>query len=92
MASSELPPHPALGDHLALATPSPHGEEDLGEAFTFEDSEEEEEEEDSSAEPRGDAILQAPPRRRRPASSSGDGLVLETQEGYVGFWGDFEGV
>ncbi|KAK2526737.1 Arhgef10l isoform A [Columba livia] len=81
MASSELPPHPALGDHLALATPSPHGEEDLGEAFTFEDSEEEEEEEDSSAEPRGDAILQAPPRRRRPASSSGDGLVLETQEG-----------
>ncbi|OPJ86253.1 rho guanine nucleotide exchange factor 10-like protein isoform B [Patagioenas fasciata monilis] len=81
MASSELPPQPALGDHLAPATPSPHGEEDLGEAFTFEDSEEEEEEEDSSAEPRGDGILQAPPRRRRPASSSGDGLVLETQEG-----------
>ncbi|NWX04210.1 ARGAL protein, partial [Caloenas nicobarica] len=81
MASSELPPHPALGDHLAPATPSPHGEEDLGEAFTFEDSEEEEEEEDSTAEPRGDAILRAPPRRRRPASSGGDGLVLETQEG-----------
>ncbi|NXX53644.1 ARGAL protein, partial [Scopus umbretta] len=48
-------------------------EEDLGEAFDFEDSEEEEEEEeeeeDSAAEPSGKAVLQAPPRRRRAASS-----------------------
>ncbi|NXW95536.1 ARGAL protein, partial [Alopecoenas beccarii] len=62
---------PLAGDRLAPATPSPHGEEDVGEAFTFEDSEEEEEEEDSAAEPRGDAVLRAPPRRRRPASSGG---------------------
>ncbi|XP_056188102.1 rho guanine nucleotide exchange factor 10-like protein isoform X2 [Falco biarmicus] len=84
MASSELPPHPAVGDHLALETPSPlpHGEEDLGEAFDFEDSEEEEEEEeDSAAEPSGEAVLRAPPRRRRAASSGVDGLVPETQEG-----------
>lgn len=60
------------GDHLTLETPSPlpHGEEDLGEAFDFDDSEEEEEEEeDSAAEPSGEAVLQAPPRRRRAASS-----------------------
>ncbi|NXK09402.1 ARGAL protein, partial [Herpetotheres cachinnans] len=60
------------GDRLALETPSPlpHGEEDLGEAFDFEDSEEEEEEEeDSAAEPSGEAVLRAPPRRRRAASS-----------------------
>uniref|UniRef100_A0A8C4XJ90 Rho guanine nucleotide exchange factor 10 like n=1 Tax=Falco tinnunculus TaxID=100819 RepID=A0A8C4XJ90_FALTI len=84
MASSELPPHPAVGDHLALEPPSPlpHGEEDLGEAFDFEDSEEEEEEEeDSAAEPSGEAVLRAPPRRRRAASSGVDGLVPETQEG-----------
>uniref|UniRef100_A0A8B9MJS7 Rho guanine nucleotide exchange factor 10-like protein n=1 Tax=Accipiter nisus TaxID=211598 RepID=A0A8B9MJS7_9AVES len=84
MASSELPPHPAVGDHLALETPSPlpHGEEDLGEAFDFDDSEEEEEEEeDSAAEPSGEAVLRAPPRRRRAASSGVDGLVPETQEG-----------
>ncbi|NXK27978.1 ARGAL protein, partial [Arenaria interpres] len=84
MASSELPPHPAVGDHLALETPSPlpHGEEDLGEAFDFEDSEEEEEEEDdSAAEPSGEAVLRAPPRRRRAPSSGVDGLVPETQEG-----------
>ncbi|KAM6371742.1 rho guanine nucleotide exchange factor 10-like protein isoform 13-T14 [Pluvialis apricaria] len=85
MASSELPHHPAVGDHLALETPSPlpHGEEDLGEAFDFEDSEEEEEEEeeDSAAEPSGEAVLRAPPRRRRTASSGVDALVPETQEG-----------
>ncbi|XP_075577603.1 LOW QUALITY PROTEIN: rho guanine nucleotide exchange factor 10-like protein [Pelecanus crispus] len=87
MASSELPPRPAVGDHLAPETPSPlpQGEEDLGEAFDFEDSEEEEEEEeeedDSAAEPSGEAVLRAPPRRRRAASSGGDGLVPETQEG-----------
>ncbi|CAM9795442.1 unnamed protein product [Bubo scandiacus] len=84
MASSELPPHPAVGDRLAPETPSalPHGEEDLGEAFDFEDSEEEEEEEeDSAAEPGGEAVLRAPPRRRRAASSGVDGLVPETQEG-----------
>ncbi|KAM6046411.1 rho guanine nucleotide exchange factor 10-like protein isoform 1-T1 [Chlamydotis macqueenii] len=85
MASSELPPHPAVGDHLAPETPSPqpHGEEDIGEAFDFEDSEEEEEEEeeeDSAVEPSGEAVLQAPPRRRRAASSGTDGLVPETQE------------
>ncbi|NWZ51807.1 ARGAL protein, partial [Haliaeetus albicilla] len=66
------------GDHLALETPSPlpHGEEDLGEAFDFDDSEEEEEEEeDSAAEPSGEAVLRAPPRRRRAASSGvGSGL------------------
>ncbi|XP_042650332.1 rho guanine nucleotide exchange factor 10-like protein isoform X5 [Tyto alba] len=84
MASSELPPHPAVGDRLAPETPSalPHGEEDLGEAFDFEDSEEEEEEEeDSAAEPSGEAVLRAPPRRRRAASSGVDGLVPEIQEG-----------
>ncbi|KAM6240838.1 rho guanine nucleotide exchange factor 10-like protein isoform 1-T1 [Porphyrio hochstetteri] len=84
MASSELPSHPAVGDHLAPETPSPlpHGEEDLGEAFDFEDSEEEEEEEeDSAAEPSSEVVLQAPPRRRRAASSSADGLVPEPQEG-----------
>ncbi|NXJ71447.1 ARGAL protein, partial [Rostratula benghalensis] len=64
------------GDHLTLDTPSPlpHGEEDLGEAFDFEDSEEEEdeeeEEEDSAAEPGGETVLRAPPRRRRAASSA----------------------
>ncbi|NWS63671.1 ARGAL protein, partial [Chunga burmeisteri] len=60
-----------VGDHLAPETPSPllHREEDLGEAFDFEDSEEEEEEEDSAAEPSSEAVLRAPPRRRRPASS-----------------------
>ncbi|KAF1480891.1 Rho guanine nucleotide exchange factor 10-like protein, partial [Pygoscelis antarcticus] len=61
------------GDHLAPETPSPlpQGEEDLGEAFDFEDSEEEEEEEeDSVAEPSSEAVLRAPPRRRRAASSS----------------------
>uniref|UniRef100_A0A8C8E8F9 Rho guanine nucleotide exchange factor 10-like protein n=1 Tax=Otus sunia TaxID=257818 RepID=A0A8C8E8F9_9STRI len=84
MASSELPPHPAVGDRLAPETPGalPHGEEDLGEAFDFEDSEEEEEEEeDSAAEPGSEAVLRAPPRRRRAASSGVDGLVPETQEG-----------
>ncbi|XP_074781183.1 rho guanine nucleotide exchange factor 10-like protein isoform X2 [Athene noctua] len=78
MASSELPPNPAVETPSAL----PHGEEDLGEAFDFEDSEEEEEEEeDSAAEPGGEAVLRAPPRRRRAASSGIDGLVPETQEG-----------
>ncbi|KAM6371736.1 rho guanine nucleotide exchange factor 10-like protein isoform 8-T8 [Pluvialis apricaria] len=86
MASSELPHHPAVGDHLALETPSPlpHGEEDLGEAFDFEDSEEEEEEEeeDSAAEPSGEAVLRAPPRRRRTASSGvGEEGRRGTQEG-----------
>ncbi|XP_074969760.1 rho guanine nucleotide exchange factor 10-like protein isoform X2 [Phalacrocorax aristotelis] len=83
MASSERPPHPAVGDHLAPETPSPlpQGEEDLGEAFDFEDSEEEEEEEEDSAEPSGEVVLRAPPRRRRAASSGVDGLVPETQEG-----------
>ncbi|XP_054705770.1 rho guanine nucleotide exchange factor 10-like protein isoform X4 [Grus americana] len=78
MASSELPPHPAVGDRLVPETPSPlpHGEEDLGEAFDFEDSEEEEEEEEDS-----EVVLRAPPRRRRAASSGVDGLVPETQDG-----------
>ncbi|NXV92880.1 ARGAL protein, partial [Calonectris borealis] len=69
------------GDHLAPETPSPlpQGEEDLGEAFNFEDSEEEEEEEeDSAAEPSGEAILRAPPRRRRAASS---GVGEEDRQG-----------
>ncbi|NXO47189.1 ARGAL protein, partial [Aramus guarauna] len=57
-------------------SPLPHGEEDLGEAFDFEDSEEEEEEEEDS-----EVVLRAPPRRRRAASSGIDGLVPETQEG-----------
>ncbi|NWH56840.1 ARGAL protein, partial [Geococcyx californianus] len=64
---------PLAGDHLPLEPPSPlpHGEDDLGEAFDFEDSEEdeEEEEEDSAVEPSGEAVLKAPPRRRRAASS-----------------------
>ncbi|NXV80404.1 ARGAL protein, partial [Atlantisia rogersi] len=72
--------------HLAPETPSPlpHGVEDLGEAFDFEDSEEEEEEEeDSAAEPSSEVVLQAPPRRRRAASSSlGEG----------GRWGGVPGV
>ncbi|KFV65095.1 Rho guanine nucleotide exchange factor 10-like, partial [Dryobates pubescens] len=67
------------GDHLVPEPPSPlpHGVEDLGEAFDFEDSEEEEEEEeeedDSTAEPGGEAVLRAPPRRRRAASSGTGG-------------------
>ncbi|NXF92816.1 ARGAL protein, partial [Eubucco bourcierii] len=82
MASSELPPHPAVGDHLVPEPPSPlaQGVEDLGEAFDFEGNEEEEEE-DSVAEPGGEGVLRAPPRRRRTASSGTDGLVPETQEG-----------
>ncbi|NXX94389.1 ARGAL protein, partial [Centropus bengalensis] len=67
------------GDHLALETsgPLPHEEDDLGEAFDFEDSEEEEEEEeDPAAEPSREAILRAPPRRRR-APSSGARLLTD---------------
>ncbi|KAM6108892.1 LOW QUALITY PROTEIN: rho guanine nucleotide exchange factor 10-like protein [Pterocles gutturalis] len=82
MASSQLPPHPAVGDHLPPEPPArcPRGE-DL-EAFDFEDSEEEEEEEeeDDSTEPSSEAVLR-PPRRRRAASSGVDGLVPETQKG-----------
>uniref|UniRef100_A0A8C6JME0 Rho guanine nucleotide exchange factor 10-like protein n=1 Tax=Melopsittacus undulatus TaxID=13146 RepID=A0A8C6JME0_MELUD len=61
------------GDHLSPETPSPlpHGEEDLGEAFDFEDTEEEEEEEDSTADPSSEVVLRAPPRRRRATSSGG---------------------
>uniref|UniRef100_A0A8B9G914 Rho guanine nucleotide exchange factor 10-like protein n=1 Tax=Amazona collaria TaxID=241587 RepID=A0A8B9G914_9PSIT len=61
------------GDRRAPETPSPlpHGEEDLGEAFDFEDSEEEEEEEDSAADPSSEVVLRAPPRRRRATSSGG---------------------
>ncbi|XP_065552934.1 rho guanine nucleotide exchange factor 10-like protein isoform X3 [Lathamus discolor] len=77
MASSELSPHPAV----ETPSPLPHGEEDLGEAFDFEDTEEEEEEEDSAADPSSEVVLRAPPRRRRATSSGGDGLVLESQEG-----------
>ncbi|XP_068514354.1 rho guanine nucleotide exchange factor 10-like protein isoform X12 [Anas acuta] len=84
MASSELPPCPAVGDRLAPEAPGalPHGEEDLGEAFDFEDSDEEDDEDSAAeAEPSRAAVLQAPPRRRRATSSSIEGLVLETQEG-----------
>ncbi|KAM9176157.1 rho guanine nucleotide exchange factor 10-like protein [Mergus octosetaceus] len=84
MASSELPPCPAVGDRLAPEAPGapPHGEEDLGEAFDFEDSDEEDDEDSAAeAEPSRGAVLQAPPRRRRATSSSIEGLVLETQEG-----------
>uniref|UniRef100_A0A8B9I8F6 Rho guanine nucleotide exchange factor 10-like protein n=1 Tax=Anser brachyrhynchus TaxID=132585 RepID=A0A8B9I8F6_9AVES len=49
----------------------PHGEEDLGEAFDFEDSDEEDDEDSAAeAEPSRGAVLQAPPRRRRATSSS----------------------
>ncbi|XP_040389352.1 rho guanine nucleotide exchange factor 10-like protein isoform X4 [Cygnus olor] len=84
MASSELPPCPAVGDRLAPEAPGalPHGEEDLGEAFDFEDSDEEDDEDSAAeAEPSRGAVLQAPPRRHRATSSSIEGLVLETQEG-----------
>ncbi|NXI70823.1 ARGAL protein, partial [Anseranas semipalmata] len=84
MASSELPPCPAVGDRLAPEAPGtlPHSEEDLGEAFDFEDSDEEEDEDSAAeAEPSQGAVLQAPPRRRRATSSSIEGLVPETQEG-----------
>uniref|UniRef100_A0A8B9TP32 Rho guanine nucleotide exchange factor 10-like protein n=1 Tax=Anas platyrhynchos TaxID=8839 RepID=A0A8B9TP32_ANAPL len=84
MASSELPPCPAVGDRLAPEAPGalPHSEEDLGEAFDFEDSDEEDDEDSAAeAEPSRAAVLQAPPRRRRATSSSIEGLVLETQEG-----------
>uniref|UniRef100_A0A8C8S319 Rho guanine nucleotide exchange factor 10-like protein n=1 Tax=Pelusios castaneus TaxID=367368 RepID=A0A8C8S319_9SAUR len=73
MASSNPFPSPSVGDGLvqrALET-STEGEEELGEAFDFDDSEEEEEESavgvSSSAisEPSAGATLQAPPRRRR---------------------------
>ncbi|XP_015738153.1 rho guanine nucleotide exchange factor 10-like protein isoform X8 [Coturnix japonica] len=83
MASSQLPPCPTVGTVLASQPPSklPPGEEDLGEAFDFEDSDEEEEDEDSATEPSRGAVLQAPPRRHRVTSSSTEGLVPETQEG-----------
>ncbi|XP_072210462.1 rho guanine nucleotide exchange factor 10-like protein isoform X3 [Excalfactoria chinensis] len=83
MASSQLPPCPTVGTVLASQPPSklPPGEEDLGEAFDFEDSDEEEEDEDSATEPSRAAVLQAPPRRHRAASSSTEGLVPEIQEG-----------
>ncbi|XP_071431630.1 rho guanine nucleotide exchange factor 10-like protein isoform X1 [Pithys albifrons albifrons] len=85
MASSELPPHPAVGATVPPEPPSPvpAGGEAVGEAFAFEDSEEEEEEEeeDSTADPGGNVVLQAPPRRRRTTSSGGEGPVPETQEG-----------
>uniref|UniRef100_A0A8B9I8F1 Rho guanine nucleotide exchange factor 10-like protein n=1 Tax=Anser brachyrhynchus TaxID=132585 RepID=A0A8B9I8F1_9AVES len=49
----------------------PHGEEDLGEAFDFEDSDEEDDEDSAAeAEPSRGAVLQAPPRRRRATSST----------------------
>ncbi|KFP08455.1 Rho guanine nucleotide exchange factor 10-like, partial [Calypte anna] len=73
MASSELPPQPAVGAPEP-PSPLPRGVQDLAEAFAFPDSEEEdeeEEEEDSVAE----TLLQAPPRRRRAASSAlGEGV------------------
>lgn len=61
------------GDRLAPEAPGalPHGEEDLGEAFDFEDSDEEDDEDSAAeAEPSRAAVLQAPPRRRRATSSS----------------------
>uniref|UniRef100_A0A8V0Z838 Rho guanine nucleotide exchange factor 10-like protein n=1 Tax=Gallus gallus TaxID=9031 RepID=A0A8V0Z838_CHICK len=81
MASSQLPPCPTVGTVLASQPPSelPPGEEDLGEAFDFEDSDEEDE--DSATEPSRGAVLQAPPRRHRATSSSTEGLVPEIQEG-----------
>ncbi|NWU72621.1 ARGAL protein, partial [Pterocles burchelli] len=67
------------------------GEEDLGEAFDFEDSEEEEEEEeeDDSTEPSSEAVLRAPPRRRRATSSGvgeegGWGLPVGVSNGEAG--------
>lgn len=70
MASSQLPPCPTVGTVLASQPPSEltPGEEDLGEAFDFEDSDEEDE--DSATEPSRGAVLQAPPRRHRATSSS----------------------
>uniref|UniRef100_A0A8C3LDP4 Rho guanine nucleotide exchange factor 10-like protein n=1 Tax=Chrysolophus pictus TaxID=9089 RepID=A0A8C3LDP4_CHRPC len=84
MASSQLPPCPTVGTVLASQPPSelPPSEEDLGEAFDFEDSDEEEDE-DSATEPSRGAVLQAPPRRHRATSSSTEGLVPETQEGLL---------
>ncbi|NXJ06154.1 ARGAL protein, partial [Odontophorus gujanensis] len=71
MASSQLPPCPTVGTVLTSQPPSdlPPSEEDLGEAFDFEDSDEEEDE-DSATEPSRGAVLQAPPRRHRTTSSS----------------------
>ncbi|XP_048823977.1 rho guanine nucleotide exchange factor 10-like protein isoform X5 [Lagopus muta] len=82
MASSQLPPCPTVGTVLASQPLSelPPGEEDLGEAFDFEDSDEEEDE-DSATEPSRGAVLQAPPRRHRATSCSTEGLVPDTQEG-----------
>ncbi|XP_032564884.1 rho guanine nucleotide exchange factor 10-like protein isoform X6 [Chiroxiphia lanceolata] len=87
MASSELPPQPAVGAAVPpeLAGAVPAGGEDVGEAFAFVDSEEEEEEEeeeeDPAAHPGGAVTLRPPPRRRRGTSSEGEGLVPETPEG-----------
>ncbi|KAM7139022.1 rho guanine nucleotide exchange factor 10-like protein isoform 2-T2 [Macrochelys suwanniensis] len=72
MASSNPPPSPAVGDGLvqgALET-STEGEEELGEAFEFDNSEEEEEHSTAGVsgagtEPSVGVALQAPPRRRR---------------------------
>ncbi|XP_073172438.1 rho guanine nucleotide exchange factor 10-like protein isoform X6 [Lepidochelys kempii] len=75
MASSNPPPNPAVGGGLvqgALET-STEGEEELGEAFDFDDSEGEEEDStlavnSASTEPSIGGVLRAPPRRRRPGS------------------------
>ncbi|XP_043387679.1 rho guanine nucleotide exchange factor 10-like protein isoform X3 [Chelonia mydas] len=77
MASSNPPPNPAVGSGLvqgALET-STEGEEELGEAFDFDDSEEEEEDStlavsSASAEPSIGGVLRAPPRRRRSGSAA----------------------
>ncbi|XP_064353193.1 rho guanine nucleotide exchange factor 10-like protein isoform X3 [Dromaius novaehollandiae] len=70
MASSRLPPAPAVGTVGARfpggldAPPGAETEEDPGEACAVEDSEEEEEEEEEED---SEAGLRAPPRRRRPS-------------------------
>ncbi|XP_074790126.1 rho guanine nucleotide exchange factor 10-like protein isoform X4 [Natator depressus] len=77
MASSNPPPNPAVGGGLvqgALET-STEGEEELGEAFDFDDSEEEEEDStlavsSASTEPSIGEVLRAPPRRRRSGSAA----------------------
>ncbi|XP_048680657.2 rho guanine nucleotide exchange factor 10-like protein isoform X4 [Caretta caretta] len=77
MASSNPPPNPAVGGGLvqgALET-STEGEEELGEAFDFDDSEGEEEDStlavnSASTEPSIGGVLRAPPRRHRPGSAA----------------------
>ncbi|XP_074832034.1 rho guanine nucleotide exchange factor 10-like protein isoform X3 [Carettochelys insculpta] len=87
MASSSPPPVPVEGDGLVqgpLET-SLDGEEELGEAFDFDDSEEEDEGSmlgvsSICTEPGTGGALQAPPRRRRSGVAAQPGLSAQEEK------------